>query len=349
VKVGIIGASGFVGGELIRLLSKHSHCEIACVVSREHAGQYVHKVHPHLRGIIDLRFTNYDLEKVISSSDFVFTSIPLKASIEAMPRLVEAGLKVVDLSPAFRLPTPMDYVEHYGAIHPDEGLLRKFIYGLPELNRDEIRASSMVANPGCMATAAILAIAPFVHVLEESGDVIIDAKIGSSGSGSKPSPYNVHAVRYGVVRPYKLGSHRHAAEVMAFLHKRNARDHEVLFSAHAVNMVRGISATVYLKTYEPLEQIEAWKLLRSAYDSEMFVRLVKDKTGGFRLPDPKLTVGSNYCDLGFELRPNGKRLILVSAMDNLVKGAAGNAIQCFNIMNGFRESEGVDMPPIYPT
>jgi N-acetyl-gamma-glutamyl-phosphate/LysW-gamma-L-alpha-aminoadipyl-6-phosphate reductase len=348
LRVGILGASGFVGGELLRLLLRHPSVEVTSVASREYAGEFIHRAHPNLRGISDLQFVPYDLEKVVAASDLVFTSLPFKASLDAVPRLASAGVKVIDMSPAFRLPQAEDFQRHYGVIHPDQALLSRFAYGLPELYRQKIAGCSLTANPGCMALTSLIALAPFADLLDDGSDLIIDAKVGSSGSGSKPSPSGMHAVRFGTVRPYRLGGHRHGSEVSAFLRSRGKAEVDVLFSAHAVNMVRGILVTIYATAKEPLNPKDAWQRLRGAYGAEPFVRLVKDKLGSFKLPDPKLSVGSNYCDVGFELLTNSKRLILVASLDNLVKGAAGNAVQCLNVMEGFPEKAGLDLIPIYP-
>ena len=348
MKVSIMGASGFVGGELLRLLLRHPSVEIANISSREYAGEFIHRAHPHLRGVSNLQFISYDLERIVSNSDLVFTSLPLKASLDAVPRLASAGVKVIDMSPAYRLPKAEDFQLHYSMVHPDQQLLSHFAYGLPELYRASIASSNLVANPGCMALTSILALAPFTELMDDEAGLIIDAKVGSSGSGSKPSPAGMHAIRYGTVRPYKLGNHRHGSEVRTFLRSRDKGRVDVLFSAHAVNMVRGILVTLYITAKEPIAAKDVWQRLRGAYGNEHFIRLVKDKLGSFKLPDPKLSIGSNFCDIGFELEPDGKHLMVVAALDNLMKGAAGNAVQCLNVMGGYPESSGLDLVPVFP-
>jgi N-acetyl-gamma-glutamyl-phosphate/LysW-gamma-L-alpha-aminoadipyl-6-phosphate reductase len=348
MKVGVLGASGFVGGELLRILLRHPSVEVTNISSREYAGEFVHRAHPHLRGVSNLQFISYDLEKVVGASDLVFTSLPLKASLDSIPRLVAAGVKVIDMSPAYRLPKAEDFQLHYNMVHPDQQLLSRFAYGLPELYRSAIASSNLVANPGCSALTAILALAPFAEIIEPHSDIIVDAKVGSSGSGSKPSPAGMHAVRYGTIRPYKLGNHRHGSEVKAFLRSRGKEGVGVLFSAHAVNMVRGILVTEYITTSSPIIIKDVWQRLRGMYGQEHFIRLVRDKMGNFKLPDPKISIGSNFCDIGFELDPDGRHLMVVAALDNLVKGAAGNAVQCMNIMQGYPESTALDLIPIFP-
>ena len=330
------------------MLLKHPSVEVTSISSREYAGEFVHRAHPHLRGVSNLQFIPYDLEKIVGNSDLVFTSLPFKASLDAVPKLTSSGVRIIDMSPAYRLPRAEDFQLHYKTVHPDQQLLSRFTYGLPELFREAISTSTLVANPGCMALTSILALAPFVDLLDEGGCLIVDAKVGSSGSGSKPSPTGMHAVRYGTIRPYRLGNHRHGSEVLAFLRSKNKASVDVLLSAHAVNMVRGILVTLYISCREPITAKDAWQRLRSAYGNEHFIRLIKDKLGNFKLPDPKLSIGSNFCDIGFEIGADGRHLMVVAALDNLMKGAAGNAVQCLNVMYGFPESTSLDMAPIYP-
>jgi [amino group carrier protein]-6-phospho-L-2-aminoadipate/5-phospho-L-glutamate reductase len=348
MRVGIWGGSGFVGGELLRILLRHPDVEVTYVASKEHEGEYIHRVHPHLRGISGLVFGAYDAGIASSKCDALFVAVPFKQALQDVPRIVSSGIRLVDLSPAYRLRNPDDYLPHYKIVHPQPTVLADFVYGLPEVNRNEIKGSTKIANPGCLATAALLAVKGFVETMEQTGELIIDAKVGSSGSGSKASPLNTHAVRYGVVRAYKLGNHRHSIEISSYLCNHHLEHVHVSFSAHGVNMVRGILVTAYLTLKEPLSEGEVWKILRQTFAEEPFIRFIKDRSGGFRLPDPKLTLGSNFCDIGFELLPDGRHLILVSALDNLVKGAAGNAVQCFNLMNGIKEDTGLNLIPIYP-
>jgi N-acetyl-gamma-glutamyl-phosphate/LysW-gamma-L-alpha-aminoadipyl-6-phosphate reductase len=348
MKVGVLGASGFVGGELLRLLLRHPSVEVTTISSREYAGEFVHRAHPHLRGVSNLQFTPFDLEKVIGSSDLVFVCLPLRASLDAVPRLMSAGVKVIDMSPAYRLPRAEDFQPHYNFVHPDHQLLTRAVYGLPELYRSSIASASLVANPGCMALASILALAPFAEVLDDKAGLIVDAKVGSSGSGSKPSVVGMHAMRYGTVRPYKLGNHRHGSEVRAFLRSCGKEQVSILFSAHAVNMVRGILITLYVTAGVPIATKDVWRRLRGLYGQEHFIRLIRDKQGSFKLPDPKLSVGSNFCDIGFELDADGRHLMVVAALDNLMKGASGNAVQCLNVMQGYPENTALDLVPVFP-
>jgi N-acetyl-gamma-glutamyl-phosphate/LysW-gamma-L-alpha-aminoadipyl-6-phosphate reductase len=279
----------------------------------------------------------------------IFTSMPHGTSVKAMPELVSTGLKIIDLSADYRLKDPKDYPEWYGWDHPHPDLLSKFVLGIPELHRQRIRESNLVACPGCMAVTSILALAPVVkEKLIDNDRIIVDAKIGSSGAGIKPTVATHHSERFGVVRVYKPVGHRHTAEIEQELSLLANGKVTVSFSPHAVNMVRGILCTIHTFPRGELSSPVLWKAYRGLYQSEPFVRLVKDKKGLYRYPDPKIIVGSNYCDVGFEVDEHASRLILFSATDNLMKGAAGSAVQCMNIMCGFAETEGLTLPGFHP-
>ena len=349
VKVGVIGASGYTGGELLRLLLMHPEVEIVKVTSREYAGEYVFRVHPNLRGITTMKFDRPNLEELISNCELVFTATPHGVSSKLIPRLLEAGLKVIDLSADFRLKNPEDYPQWYGWSHPRPDLLSEAVYGVPELHREEIRKARLVACPGCMAVAGILALAPPVKAgVIDLERIILDVKMGSSGAGAKPTRSTHHAERYGVIRPYKPAGHRHIAEVEQELSAIAGGRVRVAMSAHAVNIVRGILATAHTFLTRKVTTAELWKIYREFYSGEPFVRIVKDRKGVCQLPDPKAVLGSNYCDVGFELDERAQRLVALSAVDNLVKGAAGIAVQNMNIMFGFKEELGINIPALYP-
>jgi len=349
LKVSIVGGSGFTGGELLRILACHPQVEFKTVTSRRYVGEYVHRVHPNLRGILDIQFTNPSLSKIAEESDVVFLCTPAGVSVNMVPQLLETGVKVIDLSPDFRLKRAEDYERWYGWRHPRPDLLEKAVYGLPELHRDEIRNADLVACPGCMSTAAILAMAPlFKSGLVESDRVVVDVMIGSSGAGAKPSLASIHAERYGVIRPYKPVGHRHTGEIEQELSILSGEEVRVAFSAHAVNIVRGILAVCHCFTRKPVSVRDLWKLYRGFYRGEPFIRLVRDVKGIFRYPDPKPIVGSNFCDVGFEPDPYTGRVVALAAIDNLVKGAVGNAVQSLNLMYGLDEKTGLMYPGIHP-
>ena len=351
VRVGILAASGYIGGELLRLLLQHPEVEVTTATSRKHAGEYVFRVHPNLRGLTELKFSPYDAPKVIESSDVVFAALPHGESVKVVPQIADAGLKVVDLSADFRLSDREQYPNWYGYDHPRADLLDRFVYSIPEINRDEVKGARLVSSPGCTAITAILALAPLLKEKSLGVDrrhIVVDAKVGSSGAGGKPSLSTHFSERFNVVRPYKPVGHRHSAEIEQVLSAMAGEEVRVSMSAHAVNMVRGILVTSHVFTGSQVNPLDVWNAYRSMYAGSFFVRLVRDKKGPFRLPDPKLVVGSNFCDVGFEIEERTGRLVALSATDNLIKGAAGNAIQSMNLMLGFDEKTGLAMAPLHP-
>jgi N-acetyl-gamma-glutamyl-phosphate/LysW-gamma-L-alpha-aminoadipyl-6-phosphate reductase len=349
LRIGIIGGTGYVGGELLRLLLLHPHAEVNMVTSRASVGEYVFNVHPNLRGLTDLKFVPQDITELQANCDLVFTATPHGGSVNLVPKLLEAGLKVIDMSADFRLKNPADYEKWYGWKHANPQLLKEAAYGLPELHRQEIKSARLVACPGCMATATILALAPVIKAdLVEKNRIVVDAKIGSSGAGSKPSIASHHPERFSGVRPYKVAEHRHIAEMEQELNNLTGEPVTVAFTPHAVNMVRGILSTIHVFPKKPLVNKDVWKALRSQYEGEPFIRFVKYQKGPYKLPDPKVTMGTNYCDIGFELDPRAHRLVLFSAIDNMVKGASGQGVQCLNIMMGMDETMGLKSTGFHP-
>jgi len=348
VKASIVGASGYVGGELLRILAQHPRVELKALTSRQYAGEYVHKVHPNLKGIINAKFTGDDPVKASADADVVFLALPHKSSVNVVPELIKSGVKIIDMSADFRLKSPEAYVKWYGYQHPHPELLEKFVYGLPELHREELKGAKYVSAPGCMAAASIISLAPLVKKYTPSAPVIVDAKIGSSGAGGKPSPSTHFSERYGVVRPYKPTGHRHTGEIEQELSLISGKKIEAAMSAHAVNMVRGILTTSHFITDAELNLQDIWKAYREFYPSEPFVRFMMDKTGLYRFPDPKIVIGSNFADIGFDIDPHVKRVVVFGAIDNLIKGAAGSAVQSMNLMFGFNEKEGLNMAALHP-
>ena len=262
--------------------------------------------------------------------------------------MVETGVKIIDLSADFRLRDPATYEKYYTK-HTAPELIKRFAVGVPELHREEIKKADLVGVPGCMATSAILALAPPVKDnMIEKERIVVDLKVGSSGSGSEPSIASHHAERFGAMRPYKTIGHRHIAEIEQELNQLTNQPVKISFSPHAVNSVRGILATIHVFLTQKTSELDIWKSYRSFYKNEPFIRFVKDSEGLYKLPDPKVVVGSNFCDIGFELDDHVNRLVIFSAIDNLVKGAAGQAVQCLNIMYGLDEKTGLKTPPLHP-
>jgi len=339
IKTAVIGASGYTGGELLRLLLTRSDIELVQATSRRFLGLPLGHVHPNLRGQTELSFTS---DEEISECDVLFTALPHGASMARMKEFLEIAKHVIDLSADFRLNSADTYERWYDKTHVAPDLLDNFSYGLPELHRDEIKAKGCAAAPGCIATSIILALHP---VKELAARVVADAKIGSSAAGNTPSDSSHHPERHGVVRAYAPVGHRHQAEI------EQETGLDVMLSAHAIEMVRGISTTIHIELKDEFKNIQdkdVWKLLRSTYKNEHFIRFVKSKKGVFRYPEPKILAGSNFCDIGFELDRAHGRLVIISAIDNLMKGAAGSAMQCMNVIFDLDETKGLEFPGLHP-
>jgi LysW-gamma-L-alpha-aminoadipyl-6-phosphate/LysW-L-glutamyl-5-phosphate reductase len=349
LRIGIIGGSGYVGSELLRLLLLHPQAEVTMVTSRQSVGEYIFNVHPNLRGLTQLKFVPQDMAELQKNCDLIFTATPHGGSVNLVPKLLEAGLKVIDMSADFRLKNPADYETYYGWKHAHPEMLKEAAYGLPELHREEIKNARLIACPGCMATSAILGLAPVVKAgLVDKDKIVVDLKVGSSGGGSKPSISSHHPERFSGVRPYKVVGHRHIAEVEQELNALTNELVKISFTPHAVNMVRGILATIYTFPKQPITNKDIWKALRAQYEGEPFIRLVKYQKGPYQLPDPKVTLGTNYCDVGFEIDEHANRLLLFSALDNMTKGASGQGVQCMNILMGIDETTGLKSTGFHP-
>ncbi len=334
--VGIIGGSGYTGGELMRLIIEHPQADVVAATSGQYAGQPVHRVHPNLRGATDLRFS----DRGLPDADIVFTCLPHGESQHVIPDLLEQGSRVIDLGADFRLQSPEAYERWYGKPHEAPELLEKAVYGLPESHRDAIAGASLVSGVGCIATATNLALLPLARAgLLADAEVVVDAKIGSSAAGASVNAAGMHAERSRSLRLYAPTHHRHAAEVEQ---ECGVAPH---MSVHAVELVRGAMATCHVLTHSPDEKT-LWRAWREAYGEEPFVRVVKERQGTHRGPDPKLVAGSNYADVGFHAADG--RIVATAAIDNLVKGAAGSAVQCMNLMRGLPETLGLTQLPLSP-
>ena len=339
IKVSIVGASGYTGGELLRLLLFHPHFEVHQITSERLAGKFVHGAHPNLRKVSRHKFcTVSELEPC----DVVCLGLPHGETMNRIGEFKKLAPKIVDLSSDFRLKNPADYDKWYGHPHTNPAELAGFVYGVPELHREALKTADYVACAGCNATATILGLRPLVKTgLVESA--VVEVKAGSSEGGNRSSDASHHPERSGVVRSYKPAGHRHVAEMIQEL-----GFDQVHFSATSIEMVRGILATCHVFLSEPLEEKALWKIYREAYGQEPFVRIVKERTGVHRYPEPKLLSGTNYCDIGFERDPHSNRVVVMSAIDNLVKGAAGQAVQSLNLMHGFDETTGLEFPGLHP-
>ncbi len=342
LSVSILGGSGYVGGELLRLLLDHPRVEVSQVTSQSQAGRFVHHSHPNLRGRTDLKFVH---PEAMTPCDFLFLAQPHGFAAGKIEDLTGFAERLVDCSADFRLRDPVQYKKWYGEEHPNASWLSRFVYGLPELNREELREARFASGVGCNATVTTFALMP----LARAGlltRVVVDVKVGSSEGGARPTDGSHHPERSGAVRSFKLTGHRHQAEIRQNL----GAEFDLNFSVTSVELVRGALATAHCFLSETLEEKDVWKLYRQTYRDERFVRLVKQKTGIFRYPEPKVLSGTNYCDVGFELDPgtDPQRVVAVAAIDNLMKGAAGSAVQTLNVMMGWDEAEGLGFPGLHP-
>ena len=335
----VVGGSGFTGGELLRLLAGHPEFEVVQATSRSKENRTVGHAHPNLRGL-DLRFSSpAELESV----DVLFAATPHGVSMERIDAFREAADTVVDLSADFRLDTVSQYDEWYDG-HSRPELLDEAVYALPELTREELPGAEIVASGGCNATATILGLKPLFDdgVLTGDEQVVVDVKVGSSEGGAGGGEAASHPERSGVVRPYAPTGHRHEAEIEQFLGL------DVSFTVHAVDMTRGASATCHIFPGEPVSKGDLWGAYRGSYEDEPFVDLVAGGGGVYRYPEPKAVAGTNRAEVGFELDPENRRLVAFSAIDNMMKGSAGQAVHAANVALGIEETTGLDFKGLHP-
>jgi len=335
----VVGASGFAGGELLRLLAGHPGFELAQATSREHANRTVGSVHPNLRSL-DLRFADPgDLEAV----DVLFAAAPHGVAMEHVAEWRDLADTVVDLSADFRLDTEAQYDEWYDG-HSAPGHLADAVYALPELSREELPGADLIASGGCNATATILGLLPLSEAgLLADAQVVVDVKVGSSEGGAGGGPASSHPERSGVVRPYAPTGHRHEAEI------EQALGVSVSFTAHAVDMVRGASATCHVFPAETPSKSDFWAAFREAYGDEPFVDVVAGGSGGaYRYPEPKVVAGTNGAEVGFEVDEANGRVVTFAAVDNVVKGSAGQAVHAANLALGHEETAGLDQFGLHP-
>jgi N-acetyl-gamma-glutamyl-phosphate/LysW-gamma-L-alpha-aminoadipyl-6-phosphate reductase len=341
IRASIVGGSGYTGGELLRLLHGHPGVEVAQVTSREQAGRYVHTVHPNLRNVSRLQFVHPD---ALEPCDALLLAVPHGSAARDIARYAALAPRLIDLSADFRLNDAAAYARWYGEPHPAPDWLPRFVYGLPELRREALRGADYASGVGCNATALNLALWPLAQAGLIAG-VHAALSVGSSEGGARANDGSHHPVRSGAVRTYSAAGHRHLAEVRMIL----PTDAPIRFSVTAIEMVRGVHLLAHVDLTEARAEKDLWKLYRAAYADEPFVRLVSGRAGLHRLPEPRIVAGTNFCDIGFETDPDDPRhVIVVAALDNLGKGAAGSAVQCLNLMCGFDETAGLAFPGFYP-
>jgi N-acetyl-gamma-glutamyl-phosphate/LysW-gamma-L-alpha-aminoadipyl-6-phosphate reductase len=342
IRASIIGASGYVGGELARLLLFHPEVELAQVTSERLAGKPFTSTHPNLRGHTALQYV--PMSKV-EPCDVLFLALPHGEAASRIEQFAALAPRIVDCSADFRLRDPAAYERWYGTPHPAPAWLEKFTYGLPELNRAAIQAASYVSGVGCNATATNLALLPLVRagLLDSARDVVVEVKVGSSEGGASSGDSSHHPERSHAVRSFAPVGHRHTAEVL-----QATGLERVHLSITSVELVRGALATAHVFPGSAVAEKDLWRAYRSAYNSEPFVRIVRERQGNYRLPEPKILAGSNFAEVGFALDEASGRVVSICAIDNLMKGAAGTAVQCMNLMCGFDERAGLGFPGLHP-
>jgi N-acetyl-gamma-glutamyl-phosphate reductase len=334
MKAAIIGGSGYTGGELARLLCRHPGITLEAMTSRRLAGIKVADEHSNLEGFVDLKYEQTLNQK--EEYDIVFVAAPHGASMEIVPSLLERGIKVIDLSGDYRLPDPNIYSKWYGLEHKDSKNLEISAYGIPELFREEIAKAALVANPGCYPTCACLGLAPLFANDTVEQRVVVDAKSGTSGAGMELTKMTHHPNCGSQIIPYKVGTHRHSPEIQMAMEKIAGSPIEVIFTPHLIPIVRGMLCTSYVQLKESMVNESLFKLYSDFYSGKRFVRMVSS-------PSISSVVGSNFCEIGLEL-VGMNTVVVMSALDNLVKGASGQAIQNANIMLGLPETAGLDFP-----
>ncbi len=343
-RIGIIGASGYTGGELSRILNRHPQVEITVVTSRQHEGKKMAEVFPHLHQCNDLVCEAPDIDAICAKADLFFTAVPHKTAMTIAPTLLARNKKVIDLSADFRLKDVSVYERWYQQ-HTAPEYIEQAVYGLPELYRKAIAHSSLVANPGCYPTSILLPLAPLLQneLIVEEG-IIADSKSGVSGAGRAASVATLYCEVADGFRPYKVGDHRHTPEIDQELSLLAGKTVSATFTPHLLPISRGILSTIYATIREGVNDEAIAKSYRRSYAEEKFIRLLDNPS----LPATQFVRGSNYCDIAFRIDSRSRRLIIMSAIDNVVKGAAGQAIQNMNIMCGYPEDAGLNDAPLFP-
>ncbi len=350
MKVSIVGASGYVGGELLRLLLWHPHVTVAQATSGRQAGRYLYQVHPNLRKALlpdsgGSNATQFVHPERLEPCDLLFLALPHGEAARAIERYTGIAPRIIDCSADFRLNDAEHYHRWYGSEHAAPAWLERFVYGLPEVYREELRQTSYASGVGCNATATNLALLPLVQagLLDTSRPILVEVKVGSSEGGAEANASSHHPERAGAVRSFAPVGHRHTAEIEQITGLTN-----VHMSVTSVELVRGALATVQAFATQRISEKELWQAFRAFANANPFVRIVKERSGIYRFPEPKIVAGSNYADIGFALDEAHGRIVSICAIDNLMKGAAGSAVQCMNLMLGLDEHTGLEFPGLHP-
>lgn len=344
IKASIYGATGYAGIELVRLLHNHPKVKIVHLISNSFVGRPIQELYPNFFGFFEKNCSNADMEVVAADSDVIFTALPHGVSSEVVPNFYKLGKKVIDLSGDFRYKSPEVYQTWYGIPHPHPDLLKVSVYGLPEIHRKSIKESQIVGNPGCYTTCSILGMAPLVaENIIDLDSIIIDAKSGATGAGRSPSQ-DLHFCEVNEnIKAYKVAVHRHTSEIEQELSLLAGRDISLSFTPHLLPIKRGILCTMYASLKNLCSEDYIYSIYKEFYKDEPFISIYSKG----KLPELKFVNGSNACHIGFVVDKRLKRIVVVSAIDNLIKGAAGQAVQNMNILFGLDETTGLNQPGWY--
>lgn len=342
-KVAVLGASGYTGSELMRFLLVHPKVEVVHLTAEKHAGKRISEVFPHLRGFLDLELKPLRPKSIPKDIDVIFAALPHGTSAEIIKEIYNRDVKIIDLGADFRI-SNKNYKKWYGQ-HPCPELIRKAVYGITELNREEVKKAKLVANPGCYPTSSILGLAPILkNKIASESSIIVDSKSGVTGAGRSPSlDYHYSEVNEGL-KAYKVGEHRHMPEIEEALSNYSGLKVNVSFTPHLIPMDRGILSTIYVNLKKKITTKQLINLYKKHYKDEQFIRICEEKS----YPSTNQVRGSNYCDIGIKVNSSSNTAVIVSVIDNLVKGASGQAVQNMNVMLGFDEDLGLETTPVFP-
>jgi N-acetyl-gamma-glutamyl-phosphate reductase len=343
-RVGIIGATGYTGVELLRLLLLHPEVEVTALTSQKYAGVPIEQVFPSLTGRLQIKCEELTIDHISQKVDFIFTAVPHKTAMETVPLFYQKGKRVVDLSADFRIKDPEVYERWYQK-HTAPALLPESAYGLPELHREEIKNAKIVGNPGCYPTGALIGLIPFIkNGMISYENIVIDSKSGVSGAGRDVVLGSLFSEVNEGVKAYKVFDHRHLPEIEQELSQLAQKKIAVTFVPHLIPMDRGILTTIYVNFTQKVKTEDVLKIFNEYYEKEPFIRIYPKG----KIPNTKDVRGSNYCDIGVVVKELDSRGVIVTAIDNLVKGASGEAVQNMNIMLGYPETMGLDVLPLFP-
>ncbi|MGJ9383352.1 N-acetyl-gamma-glutamyl-phosphate reductase [Salipaludibacillus sp. CF4.18] len=343
--VAIIGGTGYGAIELVRILHMHKHLQITKIISQSQQGEYLASIYPHLIEFVDTPMEELDINQLKAEIDVVFFATPAGVSKALIPQFSGTNVQCIDLSGDLRLSNSQDYEKWYGGEAAPEETLKEAIYGLPEINKEEIKNARIISNPGCYPTSALLGLIPALqqHIIQPTR-IIIDGKTGVSGAGRTPSSMTHFSETNDNLKPYKIGKHQHIPEIEQYLSESVNNKIAVTFTTHLIPMTRGLLCTAYGQLTSDITIDEVIEIYQSHYESHPFVRIRKKDS----YPTTKDVYGSNFCDIGLFVDERTNQLIIMSAIDNLVKGAAGQAIQNVNLMNGWDETHALHTIPMYP-